>query len=423
HHLLFYCNTAPTETTTPSIMSSQQQRAPRSGNKRFLADLSDVAAALPSTADARPILGSGDKTDLPNTAAHSWNVDVPDFVPLRPTAGAAAVTSSRQQQPAASSSSMTHQPPPWQQHGNNDPINQLISESLTILSAASVGASSLSGGDDVELNACLMRLYQTTLTRDDPAKVVSAALDCVKRDGALCDAAANLLTFLAVNFVVSPQVCPHLISPRTKSPLACNPIYEALLTVCSTENDRIRREIANLRAVSSEQANYIKLFSWLYLNLPSLSSPTQRQGPLMRNTLLFLTQLVNLSGCPLAFKTVHSILSAIGAPLDFDCCDPDFDGGSDVIQLLGDIYDQLRNAAASGRVGNPQVSLDLIRLLELRAASLMGQSGYQPPSAGSGFPGQQQQQQQYSYTGGEMQNMTDDMYADYEKFLRDSGQL
>uniref|UniRef100_A0A1I8H7U8 MIF4G domain-containing protein n=1 Tax=Macrostomum lignano TaxID=282301 RepID=A0A1I8H7U8_9PLAT len=369
----------------------QQQRAPRSGNKRFLADLSDVAAALPSTADARPILGSGDKTDLPNTAAHSWNVDVPDFVPLRPTAGAAAVTSSRQQQPAASSSSMTHQPPPWQQHGNNDPINQLISESLTILSAASVGASSLSGGDDVELNACLMRLYQTTLTRDDPAKVVSAALDCV---------------------------CPHLISPRTKSPLACNPIYEALLTVCSTENDRIRREIANLRAVSSEQANYIKLFSWLYLNLPSLSSPTQRQGPLMRNTLLFLTQLVNLSGCPLAFKTVHSILSAIGAPLDFDCCDPDFDGGSDVIQLLGDIYDQLRNAAASGRV-----SLDLIRLLELRAASLMGQSGYQPPSAGSGFPGQQQQQQQYSYTGGEMQNMTDDMYADYEKFLRDSGQL
>uniref|UniRef100_A0A1I8HPI2 MIF4G domain-containing protein n=1 Tax=Macrostomum lignano TaxID=282301 RepID=A0A1I8HPI2_9PLAT len=263
--------------------------------------------------------GGGGSSVVPDVAAHEWNVNVADFVPAPSAAGVGGPSTTASASAAAPS--------------GDDAAAQL---------AAGLISSLRSAGDrqqmEVKMGASLTQLRRWAKTRSDCEQLVRSVVRLASSDRGLCDLAAELLAYLALNFTVTEK-----------------------------------------------------------------------------SSLQILNLLAGLSDCPAGFRAIQSALLSVGEILDIDCANSAAGavngGGEDSASPAGqleNLYDQLRQAVAHCRIGDVALATDIIRLLELRA------SGWGRPPAGFAAAGS---------VSNASQSMTDDMYADYEQFLRESGQL
>uniref|UniRef100_A0A1I8H7D2 MIF4G domain-containing protein n=1 Tax=Macrostomum lignano TaxID=282301 RepID=A0A1I8H7D2_9PLAT len=334
--------------------------------------------------------GGGGSSVVPDVAAHEWNVNVADFVPAPSAAGVGGPSTTASASAAAPS--------------GDDAAAQL---------AAGLISSLRSAGDrqqmEVKMGASLTQLRRWAKTRSDCEQLVRSVVRLASSDRGLCDLAAELLAYLALNFTVTEKLFDR------SSPLSNLPFYLALMRHCSVENDALCRHLVAQKTATEEKAGYALFFCLLYACLPSPTAPTDRQQAIARSSLQILNLLAGLSDCPAGFRAIQSALLSVGEILDIDCANSAAGavngGGEDSASPAGqleNLYDQLRQAVAHCRIGDVALATDIIRLLELRA------SGWGRPPAGFAAAGS---------VSNASQSMTDDMYADYEQFLRESGQL
>jgi len=238
------------------------------------------------------------------------------------------------------------------------------------------------------------------------SRLADALLEMVSSTPSCVPAAVKLSTCLAQR--ISARNRPELrLEPH---PVGEFPFFCALITALDQRLNQLKERVAARGTPGVAGGALMRYLAGLYVACGSPLRP-QARFPLMATCLLQQVQgLLSLHGDAVAHGIAVGALRCCYAALEQDAGAAPEGGASDESvdrRLLDDTWQALRLALAHGRCGSAESALQVLSLLEERAAG--GAAGGRPAS------------RQSSVAGGV--DMTDEMLDDFEAFLQLSGQL